>query len=115
MKNLERVHSAIRKIRKSNFSNPTSLEVKMDLLASEIIKLDIVTENDFSGYANSLSGVLEYLVDKCALDKQIMETCESIETIMQEVDYEDLNSAAAEDLEREIEELCSILERFFGK
>ncbi|SRR6266487_3831379 len=112
---LARVQEAIRELRTGPFSNPMALEMKLDSLASEIIRLGVLSGEELEDSPNSLYGVLECLVRKELVKEEILATCENIESIMQQVDYEDLGESESENLEAEVEELCSQISDLLNK
>jgi hypothetical protein len=83
----------------------------MDRLASALLNLGIIPEEQIDEFTTSLSEVLEYFVEKELIDESALDACREIESMRERTDYssswEEEEEEEEDKLESQIDILCS--------
>jgi hypothetical protein len=102
---LDRARDALDSIVAVDFSSPTSLEVRLDRLASALMRVPKLQEKLESIGRDSLGAVLDELVSEKMIDDSVLVRFQEVESLLEQVDYDAFEEDAAEELESAVNEL----------
>lgn len=102
---LDRARDALDSILAVEFSSPTSLEVRLDRLASALMQVPKLQEELESLGRDSLGSVLDGLVSGKMIADSVLDRFQEVESLLEQVDYDAFEEDAAEELESAVNEL----------
>src|SRR6266516_1900168 len=104
---LEKARDALDRVLSEDFSHPFHLEVRLDALASALFELPSLKDILSSLKSDSIREILEALVSAGKLKETILATCQDIESLIEQVDYDSFDDETEEELETAVTDLHS--------
>ena len=107
--------AALDRISAVDFSHPFNLDVRLDALASALIKLPQLRDSLAHIKGDSLRVVLEKLISENKIEKAVLSTCQDIESLIEQMDYDSFDEETEYEVETAVTDLHAEISALLDK